>query len=98
MGYGGCFRQYLHHFGLDDSSNCPEVCRACDISLPRFAIERRNLNQRLSKRMTPENIVAEMVRSKKNWLTLFSAIVKIQKDLLKEEKKGKEESHRSTNA
>lgn len=58
-----------------------------------FTIERGNLNQEQDRNVIQENIVWEILRSKKNSLTVFSTIVKIPKELLKEESR-EEQKHK----
>lgn len=47
-----------------------------------FTIERENLNQILGRNESPENIIADMVRSVQQWFTVSSAILEIQNEML----------------
>lgn len=50
---------------------------------PNFVMEKGSLNQALGKNVSSESIAAEMLRSKKNWPTVSSAIIKIQTELVR---------------
>ena len=103
-GHGGCYRQYLHRFGLDDFPNCPR----CDgipedpehvmFHCPRFAMERRSLNQVLGRSGTPESLVTEMLESEEKWLAVGSAIIEMQQELLKEQRRRKAANRRRMSA
>lgn len=62
----------MHHIGLEDLEHVMFHC-------PRFAMVRRNLNQTLGRNVSSENVVAEMLRLKKNWLTISFAIVNTER-------------------
>lgn len=49
-------------------------------------MERRNLNRALGRSVSPENIVAEMLKSKEYWFTISS--VKIQQDYCRNKGEG----------
>lgn len=51
---------------------------------PRFAMEKKNLDQVLRSNVALENITVGMLWSKENWFMVSSAIAKTQKELLKQ--------------
>lgn len=57
---------------------------------PRFAVDRKNLKEAVSSCTSRENIVAQLLRPKANWLALSFAILRVQKELLKVRKGGKQ--------
>lgn len=65
---------------------------------PRFAMEGRDLNQVPGRNMIPKRIVAEMQRLKEYYLTVPSAIVKIRNELMKEERRRKDQRTRIVSA
>lgn len=65
---------------------------------PSFAMKRRNLDQAEETRVCPENIIVAIIGSKGSWLTVSSGFLKIQKELLKKERKKKAEKRGTTSA
>lgn len=69
----GCFRSYLHRFGHDSSQFCPQCIDSVEDPLhvffvcPRFDRERRNVEQLVENRISPENIVYIMMCSLEKW-------------------------------
>lgn len=61
-----------------DSPNWPACCGIPEDAehamfyCPWFIMERRSPNQAVGSNVTPESILAEMLKSKKNWLMVFS--------------------------
>lgn len=81
MGHGGLYGQCLYLFGLDDLPNWYTVgSRACDVSLAK--VRDGEIEYEPSIRKERENIIVKMLKSKENWLTVFSAAVEIQNKLL----------------
>lgn len=56
----------------------------------RFVIERKNLNKVQERSVSADNIVAEMPRSEENWLTVLTPMVKVNNELLGEERRRKQ--------
>lgn len=61
--------------------------------LPRFIVERRNLNEALERIVSPENIIAG-----KSWFMVPSPIMKIQNELVKKVRRRKGKISRSSSA
>lgn len=62
----------------------------------RFASGRKNQNQALGRGTSAESIVEGMLKSKENWLTSSSSILKIRNELLdKVKKEDNKEGHES---
>lgn len=45
---------------------------------------RMDLRERGGRSVSPENVVAEVLRPKENWVTISSTIVKMQSELVNE--------------
>ncbi len=79
----GCFREYLHKYGHDDSTNCSfcdssgENALRIFFSCSRYGNYRGNVEKLIAERVTPDNIVRHMIKSKLVWdrVRMWSAIV-----------------------
>lgn len=60
-----------------------------DVSLPKLHDGKKEPEKMLRRSLSPKSIVAGMLRSKETCFTKSPAIVKIQNDLMKEERRRK---------
>ena len=71
-GHGG-FKQYLHRFGLDESSVCPfctdlvQDARHVFFVCPKFSAERNRMEREVKEVVGVDNIVNLMIASLENW-------------------------------
>lgn len=71
-GHGG-FKQYLHRFGLADSSVCPfctdpmQDSRHTFFVCPKFSVNRHRLESQIQQTITVDNIIDIMVGTLENW-------------------------------
>lgn len=83
----GCFREYLFKYQHDISDECPECIGETEgvehalFWCPRFAGQRRALNNALGTTTAPANLVKLMMSSEKNWMAACSFVTIVMSEL-----------------
>lgn len=97
----GCFREYLHRFGHEESPECPGECKVAEnaehafFQCPRFESERARLEGVLGGSVTVDNLVDLMLESESNWDAVSNFATVILKKLRVEERARREREQRS---
>lgn len=94
----GCFREYLYKYGHDNGVMCSFCGNENENALhiffycPRYNIERSQIEQQIAERLSPDNIVLHMLRSKQVWLAVKKLTAEVLTELRKMERIRKAES------
>lgn len=92
----GCYREYLHRFGHEESPECPNGCKIVEnaehvfFQCPRFEADRAELERALEGSVTPENLVERMLESETNWSAVSNFATVVLRKLRVEERARRE--------
>ncbi|XP_057324216.1 uncharacterized protein LOC130666909 [Microplitis mediator] len=91
----GCFRKYLHKFNYEDATDCP-TCLGVDedaehtfFECPRFSATRSTVEKELNIRLTPENLVEQILSSEAAWKAISAFAAVVMKELRRRERERK---------
>ena len=88
----GCFGEYLCKYGHDNEVNCSfcdngnENAEHVFFYCQRFGLERELLAAMIDERVTPENIVSQMLRSVEVWHYVKMLSAKVMQELRRMER------------
>ena len=83
----GCYRKYLHKFNCEDAPDCPTGAGVEDdaehtfFGCPRFSASRDIVEDQLNTRLTPENLVEQMLSSETAWKAISTYAAAVMKEL-----------------
>jgi len=93
----GCFRKYLYKVNYEDAPDCPtcagveEDAEHAFFECPRFVsrVARNIVEDQLDTRLTPENLVEQMLSSEAAWKVIGVYVVLVMKEFRRVERERK---------
>ncbi|KAJ8953483.1 hypothetical protein NQ318_023604 [Aromia moschata] len=95
----GCFREYLYDIGKIDNRECLYCGEIDDAAhtvfhCKRWKEERKIMEEEVGRRLTPENLVSEMLESERKYKAVERGIIAIISTKEREEREIEEEEER----